>query len=146
MSHVTEIKTQIKDLQALEAAAKQLGMELVKDQKKYKWYGIAMSANSVPPGFTAADLGNCEHALRIPGNSKAYEIGVVKRKDGQPGYTLLWDNWSGGYGLTAKVGQTGENIKKEYAAQVAIKQARREGWKVKREVKPNGEARLRLTR
>ena len=76
MSHVATIDIEVTDLGTLAAAAKRLGMELVQGQKTYRWF--------------AGRQGDCEHAVRIPGDNKAYEIGVVKRTDGRLGYA-----WNG---------------------------------------------------
>jgi hypothetical protein len=124
MSHVAKIEVEIKDLEALAAAAKRLGGELVK-QSTYTWYGHSVGDYPLPEGFTAADLGRCEHAIRFPGAK--YEVGVVKRRDGRPGYTLLWDFWQGGYGLTAAIGDKGQRISQAYGVEAATRAARRQG-------------------
>jgi hypothetical protein len=128
MSHVAKIEMEIKDLAALEDAAK----------RTYKWYGYSVGDYPLPEGFTKEDLGKCEHALRIPGNNRAYEVGVVARRDGRPGYTLLWDFWSGGYGLVDKVGKDGNKLKSEYTAAVAVKHYTSKGYRVQRSYKEDG--------
>ncbi len=130
MSHVAQMEIDILDLDALATAAKRLGMELVKNQVKYKWYGHHVGDYPVPEGFTPQDLGMCLHAIRIPGDDKAYEIGVVKRRDGKPGYQLMWDFWKGGFGLMDKIGETGGLLKQAYGVQVAKKQMLRDGYRV----------------
>jgi hypothetical protein len=139
MSHVATINMEVKDLESLKAAAKQLGLEFVLNQKTYRWWGRSVGDYPLPYGFTAADLGHCDHAIRIPGNDRAYEIGVVKRKDGKPGYQLLWDFYQGGYGLQEKVGENAKLLTREYTTQVAIKPAIRQGYRIQRQVKENGE-------
>ncbi len=147
MSHVAEIKLQIKDLAALEKACKQLGLELVRDQKTYRWFGRSVGDYPLPEGFTAQDLGKCDHAIRIPGDSRAYEIGVVKRKDGKPGYQLLWDFWAGGHGMTQKVGgNQAVKLQNEYAAAVAVKHYVSQGYRVQRQVKEDGRIVLTASR
>lgn len=146
MSHVCQIAIQIKDLDALQAACQSLGLEFVTGQSTYKWYMEHVGDFPLPDGFTAEDLGHCQHAIRIPGNDDAYEIGVVKRRDGKPGFTLLWDFWNGGYGLQEKVGQNANKLKQNYAAEVATRQAKREGYRVTREVKPDGRILLRASK
>ena len=146
MSHVCDIKTEIKDLEALAEAAKELGLELVRDQRTFKWYGRHVGDYPLPAGFTVADMGKCDHAIRIPGNSGAYEIGVVKRRDGKPGYTLLYDFWAGGRGMSAKCG--GDQLPKlvqEYTA-AAVKRSVRHTHRVQRTVLPNGTVKLILTK
>ena len=130
MSHVVDMQCEVKDLDCLAKAAKRIGLELVKDQKHYKWYGESVGDYPLPAGFTEADLGNCDHALRIPGDHDAYEIGVVKRKDGRPGFTLIWDFFAQEKTLIPRVGQDGGLLKQAYAREVARKQLIREGYRV----------------
>lgn len=128
MSHVITIDLHIKDLQSLQKAAEACGLELMRDQTRYKWYGRHVGDYPLPQGFNAADLGCCEHALVIPGNQEAYSVGVVKRRDGKPGYTLLWDFFAGGYGLEKAIGIDGVKLRDQYAAQVAVKAMRAKGF------------------
>jgi hypothetical protein len=106
MSHTVEIKDLlIRDLAALGRAATRLGLELVMGQTNYRWYGTVVGDHPLPTGFTSQDIGKSEHAIRIPNQPDAYEIGIVTRRDGLPGYALHWDFWNGGYGLTDRIGQ-----------------------------------------
>jgi hypothetical protein len=146
MSHVAKIEIEIKDLAALKAAAEKLGMEFVEGQTSYKWYGRSVGDTPLPAGFSKYELGQCAHALRIAGNPAAYEIGVVKRKDGGAGFTLLWDSWNGGYGLTEKVGAKAEKLKQGYAVEVATRAARRQGFRVTTTTRQDGKVELRLQR
>lgn len=134
MSHVAKIELEIKDLDALKKAASMLGLEFVEGQTTYHWYGHHVGDYPLPTGFKASDLGKCEHAMRIPNKKSAYEIGVVKRKDGKPGYTLLWDFWQNGYGLKEKVGEDGNKLKQAYAEAVATKSLQKKGFKINRQV------------
>ncbi|HWY36778.1 MAG TPA: hypothetical protein VNX68_19185 [Nitrosopumilaceae archaeon] len=134
MSHVVKLELEIKDLIALKAAAKMLGMEFREGQKTYNWWGHSVGDYPLPEGFTAKDLGKCEHALSIPDKSDAYEVGVVKRRDNRPGYTLLWDFYGGGRGLVAKIGKDGCKIKQAYAESVASLALKKKGFKIQRSV------------
>ena len=120
MSHVSDLKLHVRDLQALKAAAKTLGMELT-EKKTFKWYGTSVGDYPLPAGFTKADMGKCEYALTITGNSRAYEVGVCKARGGKPGYVLLQDFWAGGYGLDAAIGKEGVKLKHSYAVEIAKK-------------------------
>lgn len=83
MSHTVEIKDLlIRDLAALGRAATRLGLELVMGQTNYRWYGTVVGDHPFPTGFTNQDIGKCEHAIRIPNQPDAYEIGIVTRRDG----------------------------------------------------------------
>jgi hypothetical protein len=130
MSHVAKIEVEIKDLEALRSAAASLGLELVDRQTTYRWYGRRVGDTKLPDGFTAAELGTCEHALRVVGEPSAYEIGIVARRDGGAGYTLLWDSWNGGYGLVEKVGAGAALLKQAYGVAVATRVALRAGYRV----------------
>ena len=148
MSHVATIEIEIKDLDALEAAAKELGLELVRGKTSHRWYGRSVGDYPLPAGFTADDLGKCEHAIRIPGDDRAYEIGVCRRRDGKAGYTLLWDFYAGGYGMAAKVGgDKAPKLVQGYATHVAIKAARAGGFRVVgRSVKADGTVLVQVQR
>jgi hypothetical protein len=145
MSHIAEIDLHIKDMSALRAACKDLGLVLNEGQKTYKWYG--QSYGKVPDGFTKDDLGKCDHAISIenPLDKKAYEVGVVRRRDGKPGFTLMWDFWNGGYGLEAKIGKDAQKLKQRYATHVAIRAARKQGLHVQETMK-NGKVQLICSR
>lgn len=138
MSHVAKISIEIKDLEALKAAAKACGLEFVEGQKTYKWFGRHVGDFALPEGFKVSDLGKCDHVLRIAGNDTAYEIGVVRRKDGKPGYELLWDFWQGGYGLQKAVGVNGQKLVQEYSTAVTTRFYQKKGFRVTKTVKDNG--------
>ena len=139
MSHVAEITCEVNDLQALGEAAKACGLELVMNQHTFKWYGTHVGDYPLPAGFSKSDMGKCEHALRIPGNNQAYEIGVAKRKDGKEGYALLWDFWAGGMGLVDKVGNNADKLVDNYGAQVAKKHLSAQGYQVMIQQGPQGQ-------
>lgn len=134
MSHVTKIDVQIKDLEALKDACEKIGLEFREGQKKYKWYGRHVGDYPLPEGFKKEDLGKCDHAIGIPGNKNAYEIGVVKQGDS---YTMLWDFWNGGYGLEPVAGKDCENVVDAYTQEVAMNEAtefaNQNGWVVEKE-------------
>lgn len=136
MSHIATVDLDIKDMDALKKACEQLGLELVEGKKTYKWYGTSVGDYPLPAGFSKEDLGKCDHVIRIPGNSTAYEIGVVAKRDGTPGYQLMWDFWQGGYGMEKIAGKNGNNIRQQYAAQVAMKELRRNGYRVSMTTRP----------
>lgn len=146
MSHVPEMEIEIKDLDSLDKACDELGLELVRWKKTFKWFGRHMGDYPLPAGFSASDIGKCEHAIRVKGDSKAYEVGIVSRRDGRPGYTALYDFWQGGFGLMDKIGENGDKLKQEYAAQVSIKHAKKKGFTVTRKINAAGEIILNARR
>lgn len=138
MSHLVKMKHRVRDLEALREASKQLGLELV-EKNTYNWYGTSVGDFPLPVGFTKEDLGKCDYAIRIPDNPRAYEIGVVKAKEGTGGYELLWDFWNGGYGLQDKIGKDGGLLQQAYVTEVEIKEAYRNGYDVTRSMNEKGE-------
>jgi len=114
MSHIATIKLRIDNLPALARACKRLGLELMQGQASMKSFQDGLK---------------CEHAIRHSGNMSAYEVGLVKSKDG--GYEMVYDNFD--YHLTinsiAHVAGDGlEKIRQLYAAEVAANQASIDGW------------------
>lgn len=133
MSHVSCIETEIKDLDALEAAAATIGMELVRGQTTHNWYGTWVNDYhggdaAYHHGIKPADYGKCHHAIRIPGKADAYEVGVVQMEDGT--FRLVWDFWAGGCGLEEKIGKGGAQLLQGYSMAVATKALVKKGLKV----------------
>ena len=60
---------------------------------------------------------------------------MVERRDGKPGFQLMWDFWAGGHGLQEQVGENCKKLRQAYAVEVAEKAAKRQGLTVKREMK-----------
>jgi hypothetical protein len=93
----------------------------------------------LPQGFTAADLGHCDHKLKLKNNPDAYEVGVVRRRDGKPGYELLFDFYGQGAPLlNALGGKEGGKLKAEYSAAVVTRHYQSEGFTVKRTLGADG--------
>lgn len=149
MSHVTDVKLKIHDIDALEEAVDKLGMILQRGQKTYQWYGRFMNDSSAYGGYDPKDFGKCEHAIRRKDHQAGdYEIGVVNARDGN-GYELLVDTWGpGGKLVAAGGGRSLDGIRREYAASVATRKAvdklSRHGWRVVREELPGNNIRLKL--
>jgi len=144
MSHVAAIELQVKSLPALQAAATRLGLEFVEGQQTYKWFGRWVGdyhgEDAAYKQVDAKTFGTCQHALRIPGNAAAYEVGVIDNGDGT--YKLLWDFWAGGKGLLEKIGRAGEKLKQAYGIEAAKAAARKQGLHVTEKVGANGAVKL----
>lgn len=131
MSHVVNMGIVVQSLEALKKACEVLGtLEFVQDQTNFKWYGQWMNDYSgqdaaYRQGVDPKEYGKCLHAIRVKGKEGAYEIGVVKNRNGE-GFLLVWDNWMGGYGLVEKVGQQGEILFREYTKQQTLLTAEQE--------------------
>jgi hypothetical protein len=124
VSHVAAIKFCITDLEALKVACEKRGLEFVEGQKTFKWFGQWVDDYNATDaayrqGFDPKNYGKCEHAIRIPGDPNAYEIGVVKNPDGV-GYSLMLDFWDGGKGMVAKAGgKTCDGLIQDYSIAAA---------------------------
>lgn len=141
MSHVAKITVEIKDLDALKAACARLGFEWRDGQRNYAWWGQSVGDYPLPQGFTADDLGKCDHAIHVPG--AAYEVGVVARRDGRPGFELLWDFFPTG-GLEEKLGLNGNKLVQAYGVEAAKRAARRQGYDVMEQEQADGSIVLRV--
>jgi hypothetical protein len=108
MSHISKIELEVKDLAILSRACGRLGLEFVKGQETFKWYGKA---------------GSCDHAIRAPAAS--YEVGVVK-VEGK--YELLCDHYDSN--LSEAIGMGGGLLKQAYAVEKTKAEARRKGYSV----------------
>lgn len=145
MSHVVKIELQITDLEALRVACEALGLELRHGQRTYRWYGRTEGAgHDLPAGFTEADLGHCDHAIAVKGQSSAYEVGIAKRRDGRPGYVMLADFVD--YRLTDKIGQGATRLKQQYGAAVSSRTLQRQGFRVQQRITADGKIVLSATR
>jgi hypothetical protein len=148
MSHVAAIDMVVKDLSALKAACPHLGLEFRENQCNHKWYGRWVDDYhggdaAFKFGVDPANYGQCHHAIGIPGNDKAYEVGVIAQPDGT--YKLVWDFFANGYGLLEKIGRKGELLKQRYALEVTAKVLAKKGLKVvSTEPAKNGKLRVVL--
>ena len=152
MSHVAQVDVKIQSLDDLRAACKRIGLEFVEGQQTYRWYGRSVGDYPLPDGFTADDLGKCEHAIRLPHGHASlrsddrgaytYEIGVVRNKDGRPGWSLLWDFFSGGFGLQEVVGENCNALKQAYAICAGKRAAQMKGFAVQEVKQANGSVKL----
>jgi len=94
MSNIITSPVVIKDLDCLRRTlAKFADLRWRQDQKKFECH--------------QTDDGRCEHAIHMDGVD--YEIGIVKRKDGQ-GYSLVWDHWGCGQSIDRYIGIAGEKL------------------------------------
>jgi hypothetical protein len=142
MSHVVSIKTELTDLAAIKATCKELGLILKENQKTYRWYGTSVGDYPIPAGFTAADLGKCEHAIQVPGSN--YDIGLARAK-GAKGLTMLFDFWGTGQAiLTAVGGQQASKFIQLYGVNKATIEAKRKGYSVNRLTKADGTIKLTI--
>lgn len=138
MSHIVAMSLKIQSIASLSDACQMIGLELVKGQLTYKWWGRSVGDYPIPQGMKASELGKCLHAIRIPDNKNAYEIGVVQNKqDG--GFSLVYDFYgAAGQAMQSKVGQTGGLLKQAYSIARAKKEAQKKGMRTLLKKKQNG--------
>ena len=127
MSHISSIEVKITDLGAFEAACTECGVELRRNQRTFRNYGGRNSP--------------CEMAVVLPGNERAYELGLVRTADGQS-YAIQMDNWQRGLGMNDKVGTDACTLRQLYGVHAATAAARKQGMNVARQQLPDGSIRL----
>jgi hypothetical protein len=108
MSHISKIELEVKDLGILSQACGRLGLQFIRAQRTFKWYGKD---------------GRCDHAIKLPG--ARYEIGIAKDKGR---YELLCDYFDPE--IEKAIGQKGGLLKQAYAAEKTKTEARRKGYTV----------------
>lgn len=130
-SHVAELDIRVTDLAALADAAQRLGLEFRWGQQTYRWFGHYVGDTPLPEGQTLDTLGKCIHAIGVPGNAEAYEVGIIAKPDCS--YALAFDYWNGGYGLEELAGPECKKLTDEYAMVVAERAATMQGWLFERQ-------------
>ena len=108
MSHISEIELEVTDLESLSIACEHLGINLVRDQKTFKWFN---------------GDGECHHAIKIPNAN--YEIGLIL-SDGK--YELQTDFFD--TAIEAAIGKGGGLLKQRYAVERTKAEAKRKGYRV----------------
>lgn len=139
MSHVSVLEVQVTNLEALKLAAADCGLEFREGQKSYRWYGHFVGDSPLPEGMTVDQLGKCQHALAVPNNPRAYEIGLIQRGDR---WILAYDFWNGGYGLEAAAGAGCQKLMQRYSYHQARMAAAEQGWEVEEETLADGTIKL----
>ena len=122
MSHFTEIKTQIKDIEALRAACQELGLTLLQNAEARGYY----------ENKTKGD-----YVVRLKG---PYDIALIKQADGTFDHTA--DLWNGHAEL--EVGQGYGKLLQQYGVHKATLEARKKGLSVLRRQQANGSIKLVL--
>jgi hypothetical protein len=135
---VPECTIQPDQLDVFAEACVELGAEFMRDQTSFAWFGRWVNdyhgADAAYRTIDPATFGTCAHAVRVPGAT--YEVGLVKMPDGT--FRLMYDNWSGGGGLHAKLGKQLSGLRRTFATRCAERQLRREGRRTRREIEADG--------
>lgn len=122
MSHFTSIQTQIKDLDALHDACKELGVELV--------HGC------VARGY-AANTRTGDAVIKLKG---PYDIALNRQEDGN--YALTTDWWNGH--VEKDVGANFTKLIQLYGVHKAMREAKKKGYLTNRKTLPNGAIKLTI--
>ncbi len=122
MSHFTTIKTQIKDVEALRAATKELGLGLLQ--------------NATARGF-ADHQQRGDFVIQLKG---PYDIAVHRQNDGAFGLTTDW--WDGH--VEREVGANFGRLLQLYGVHKATLEARKKGMAVLRRARTDGSIKLIL--
>ena len=108
MSHISKIELEVKDLAVLSQACSRLGLEFIRGQRQFRWYGQDAA---------------CEHVIKVPGAD--YEIGVVREKHK---YELNCDFYD--RSIEKIIGRQGGLLKQAYAVAKTRTEARKKGYSV----------------
>ena len=126
-SHVVDVDVEIRDLDAFERACSNLGLTFERGRTNYRWFGQHVGDYPLPKGFSAEDMGKCEHAAHRT-DGKGYGLGLCKRGNH---YRLIFDFYgSGGSALEEKIGKRAKTITAAYSVEVCTAKARQLGWRV----------------
>jgi hypothetical protein len=126
MSHVSTLAIQVSDVDAFEAACRECGVELRREQKTFKTYGGTRNP--------------CDMAVVDVSNPNAYEIGLVRTADGR--YEVKTDEWGRSGGLKEKVGENAGRLLQHYGISAAKRVAQKQGMHVHEQRLPDGRIRL----
>jgi hypothetical protein len=122
MSHFTTIKTQIKDIAALQSACKELGLALLQNTKA-RGYG--------------GEVRNGDFVIKLAG---PYDIAVNQQPDQTFGLTTDW--WDGH--VENVVGKDYSKLLQLYAVHKASIEARKKGFSTLRRPQKDGSIKLIL--
>jgi len=131
MSHVVSVSVIVKSLDALEEACKACGLILRRNQTHWKWFSKWVddyhgSNAAYKHGISPKDYGKCLHAISVPGNKQAYEIGVIQNPKGD-GFVLVYDFYQGGYGLEALAGKECQELTQQYTKYATLEELKNMG-------------------
>ena len=127
MSHTTTIKSNVVDLDALDAAVKSLGGQFIRNVTEFTQY---------------TGKGRCDHVIRLP--SVRYEVGVARNAE-QNKYDLLYDPYGfaestqhDGHKLERRFGKGLSTLTQHYNVERTARLCQQHGKQVRRVTQPNG--------
>ncbi len=122
MSHFTNIQTQIKDIEALREACRELGLELLQNAEA-RGYGSTRQRG--------------ELVIRLKG---PYDVALNRQSDGTYGLSTDW--WDGH--VEKEVGTNYGRLLQLYAVHKAAREARKRGLSVQRALRTDGSIKLTI--
>lgn len=122
MSHFTSIQTQIRDLDALADACKELGVELVRGGEARGYAGQTRKGEAI---------------IKLKG---PYDIALNRQEDGN--YALTTDWWNGH--VEKEVGTNFSKLIQLYGVHKAMREAKKKGYLTSRKTLPNGSIKLTI--
>lgn len=161
MSHVTQSKHRFHHLSDMEAAAKRLGGELIRDQHTYRMFssGFVDDSTDWKSMFEPAEaeriarmsrsdrvkvinqaMSHADHVIKFPGCR--YDVGVVKQQDGS--FALRWDYYGEG-GLNRYLGNKEANLfAQAYTIEASKRAARIKGYVTREKKLSSGQIELEM--
>jgi len=143
MSHVTKTGFTIyaTDLDAVEEACRVTGtVEFMRGQTSYRWYGSFLndseSGRRYAQEVSPEKWGRCDHAIRVKGNSEAYEIGLVRNAEGN--FDLVFDSWGPGRAIIEACGEDLYRLRQNITATICEREMARESYRSVRSVDAEG--------
>ncbi len=122
MSHFTSIQTQIKDIEALREACRELGLELLQNAEA-RGYGSTRQRG--------------DFVIRLKG---PYDVALNRQTDGTYGLSTDW--WDGH--VEKEVGSNYGRLLQLYAVHKATREARKRGLIVQRTLRTDGSIKLTI--
>jgi len=120
MSHFVTVETQLRDIAALKAACRELGLEV--------------KENATARGYAA----NRQHGDYVIQLTSPYDIAVNRKQDGTFGLTADW--WQGH--VAKEVGASFSKLLKLYSVHKVLIEAKRKGHTVRRQELKDGSVKL----
>jgi len=118
MSHTVKIESQIKDLDALEMACREVGAQFT------RCTSVKLFASTPEKAVASVKL-------------KGWNFPVAVKEDG----TLAFDNYGGSWGRIERLNE----LKQQYGAAV-VRRTMGAGWRIAQQSQPDGSLRMVLTR
>ena len=122
MSHFTTIKTEVRDLEALNDACTEMGLQLLKDDHCRGYAGIQRKA---------------DHVIKLKG---PYDIAVDPVEGGRYGFSADW--WEGH--VAKEVGPGYGRLLQSYGIHKTLRTARARGLRTTRRIESDGTVLLTL--